>query len=66
MREGEASRTARYMALFRAVESARPAARRLTDDGPVRRLFAEPLISLLACRPFSRSSAGARRAGARS
>jgi methyltransferase (TIGR00027 family) len=32
MREGEASRTAEYMALFRALESSLPAGRRLFDD----------------------------------
>ena len=32
MREGRASRTAEYMALFRALESARPAAERLFED----------------------------------
>src|SRR5882724_1640816 len=32
MQAREASRTAQYMALFRALESARPAARRLFED----------------------------------
>jgi methyltransferase (TIGR00027 family) len=40
MREGEASRTAGYMALFRALEHARPAARRRISD-PFARAFVD-------------------------
>ncbi len=38
MREGRASKTAEYMALFRALETTRPAGQRLFDD-PYARLF---------------------------
>ena len=47
MREGQASRTAEYMALFRALESSLPAARRLFDD-PLARGFLGWRLALLA------------------
>lgn len=43
MTEGHASRTAEYMALFRALESARPADRRLFSDPFARRFLGAPL-----------------------
>jgi methyltransferase (TIGR00027 family) len=43
MREGEASRTAEYMALFRALEHARPAATRHVSD-PFARAFVDPRL----------------------
>jgi methyltransferase (TIGR00027 family) len=51
MREGQASRTAEYVALFRAMESSLPAHRRLFED-PFARLFLRPSLALLAalCR----------------
>lgn len=47
MKQGQASRTAEYMALFRALESARPARRRLFDD-PFARRFLRPSLALVA------------------
>ncbi len=47
MKEGQASRTAEYMALFRALESSRPARRRLFED-PLARHFLSPPIALVA------------------
>lgn len=51
MTPGEASRTAQYMALFRAIETTRPAASRLFDD-PFAILFLRPAYQLLVrlCR----------------
>jgi methyltransferase (TIGR00027 family) len=42
MREGRASRTAEHNALFRALESSRPAARRLFEDPLARRFLGRP------------------------
>jgi methyltransferase (TIGR00027 family) len=47
MKKGHASRTAEYMALFRALESSRPASRRLFED-PLARHFLSPLLALVA------------------
>ena len=47
MQEGQASRTAQYMALFRAVESARPRDERLFDD-PLARAFLRWPLSAVA------------------
>lgn len=47
MIEGHASRTAQYMALFRALEDARPRARRLFAD-PFAAAFLEPPLTLVA------------------
>lgn len=47
MKENQASRTAEYMALFRAVESARPESQRLFDD-PFAIGFLDPSFRLLA------------------
>jgi methyltransferase (TIGR00027 family) len=47
MREGQPSRTAEYMALFRALESSLPAKRRLFDD-PFARHFLSPSLALVA------------------
>jgi methyltransferase (TIGR00027 family) len=47
MRQGHASRTAEYMALFRALESARPEGRRLFSD-PLAREFLGFRLALLA------------------
>jgi methyltransferase (TIGR00027 family) len=47
MKEGHASRTAEYMALFRALESSLPAGRRLFDD-PLAREFLTPSLALVA------------------
>ena len=47
MREGQASRTAQYMALFRAVESTRPRDERLFDD-PLARAFLRWPLSAVA------------------
>jgi methyltransferase (TIGR00027 family) len=47
MKEGQASRTAEYMALFRALESSLPAGRRLFDD-PFAREFLGPRMALVA------------------
>jgi methyltransferase (TIGR00027 family) len=47
MQEGEASRTAQYMALFRAVESARPRDERLFED-PLARAFLRWPLSAVA------------------
>ena len=51
MKEGQASRTAEYVALFRAIESSLPANRRLFED-PFARQFLGPRLALLAslCR----------------
>lgn len=51
MREGQASRTAEYVALFRAIESCLPAHRRLFED-PFARRFLSPSLSAVAalCR----------------
>jgi methyltransferase (TIGR00027 family) len=51
MREGQASRTAEYVALFRAIESSRPADKRLFED-PFARRFLSPSLSVVAtlCR----------------
>lgn len=51
MKEGQASRTAEYVALFRAIESSLPAKRRLFED-PFARQFLGPRFGLLAslCR----------------
>lgn len=51
MKAGEASRTAEYVALFRAIESSLPAKRRLFED-PFARQFLGPRFGLLAslCR----------------
>ena len=43
MREGHASRTAQYNALFRALESALPEARRLFEDDLARTFLSAPL-----------------------
>lgn len=51
MKPNQASRTAEYMALFRAIESARPASRRLFND-PFAREFLRP--SLRAAAQVSR------------
>ena len=47
MKEGQASRTAEYMALFRALESSLPAERRLFDD-PLARTFLGPSLAFVA------------------
>jgi methyltransferase (TIGR00027 family) len=47
MKEGHASRTAEYMALFRALESLPPAERRLFDD-PFARCFLGPSLAFVA------------------
>jgi methyltransferase (TIGR00027 family) len=47
MKKGHASRTAEYMALFRALESSRPARRRLFED-PLARHFLSPPLALVA------------------
>jgi len=51
MKEGKASRTAEYVALFRAIESALPPKRRLFED-PYARRFLGPRLALVAafCR----------------
>lgn len=51
MKEGKASRTAEYVALFRAIESSLPSERRLFEDPHARR-FLGPRLSLVAalCR----------------
>lgn len=46
MRRGQSSRTAEYMALFRAIESARPPGRRLFHD-PYAKHFLRPRLRLL-------------------
>jgi len=46
MRQGEASRTAEFMALFRAIESSGPTGSRLFDD-PLARLFLQPSLQLV-------------------
>ena len=46
MQQGKASRTAEYMALFRALESSRPRARRLFED-PLARSFVSRRLALL-------------------
>src|SRR5262245_57738937 len=53
MREGRASRTAEQNALFRALESARPANRRLFEDPLARRFLTWPLnlVAWLAAAP---------------
>ena len=43
MKEGHASRTAEYMALFRALESSRPAGQRLFEDRLARHFLSPPL-----------------------
>ena len=47
MKKGHASRTAEYMALFRALESSLPAERRLFED-PLARAFLSPSLALVA------------------
>jgi methyltransferase (TIGR00027 family) len=47
MREGHASRTAEYMALFRALETAAPAQARRCDD-PLARAFLRPSLAFVA------------------
>ena len=47
MIEGRSSRTAQYMALFRALEDARPRGRRLFED-PVAASFLEPSLLRVA------------------
>jgi methyltransferase (TIGR00027 family) len=47
VKEGQASRTAEYMALFRAIESSLPAKRRLFED-PFARQFLGPRFALIA------------------
>jgi methyltransferase (TIGR00027 family) len=47
MKPGTASRTAQYMALFRAIETARPPDNRLFDD-PYATLFLDPRLKLVA------------------
>jgi len=51
MKAGQASRTAEYVALFRAIESSPPADRRLFED-PFARRFLRPKLAMLAslCR----------------
>jgi methyltransferase (TIGR00027 family) len=51
VKEGQASRTAEYMALFRAIESSLPADRRLFED-PFARRFLSPPLAVVAtlCR----------------
>lgn len=51
MKEGQASRTAEYVALFRAIESSLPEGRRLFED-PYARRFLGPQLALVAafCR----------------
>jgi methyltransferase (TIGR00027 family) len=51
VKEGRASRTAEYVALFRAIESSLPANRRLFED-PFARQFLSPRLSVVAraCR----------------
>jgi methyltransferase (TIGR00027 family) len=51
MREGERSRTAEYMALFRALETVRP---------PHRRLFVDPLAASFLTAPLSQVASAAR------
>jgi methyltransferase (TIGR00027 family) len=46
MREGQASRTAQYMALFRALESSRPERERLFDDPLARTFLSWPLSAV--------------------
>ena len=71
MQEGRASRTAEYMALFRALEDARPPAQRLFDDPFARRFLSLPLrlvaalsrlpgVAGLVCRLIDRRWPGAR------
>lgn len=54
MKDGKASRTAEYMALFRAVETAQPAGQRLFEDPYAASFLAEPLrtVASLARVPF--------------
>jgi methyltransferase (TIGR00027 family) len=47
VKAGQASRTAEYVALFRAIESSLPADRRLFDD-PFARRFLRPKLAMLA------------------
>ena len=47
MKEGRASRTAEYMALFRALENARPARTRRCED-PLARAFLTPGLAFVA------------------
>jgi O-methyltransferase involved in polyketide biosynthesis len=56
MREGERSRTAEYMALFRALETGR---------APERRLFADPLAASFLSRPLADVAKAARLPGLR-
>jgi methyltransferase (TIGR00027 family) len=51
VREGEQSRTAEYMALFRAAETQRP---------PERRLFADPLAASFLATPLAQVARAAR------
>ncbi len=71
MKEGRPSRTAEYMALFRAIESSRPADRRPFDDRFARRFLSFPLAGVatlcglpgaadLVSRVIDRRWAGAR------
>lgn len=51
MKEGQASRTAEYMALFRAIESSLPDDRRLFEDPFARRFLSPPLgVVATLCR----------------
>ena len=51
MKEGQASRTAEYVALFRAIESSLPADRRLFEDPFARRFLSPPLrVVATLCR----------------
>jgi len=47
MKKGHASRTAEYMASFRALESSRPVGRRLFED-PLARRFLGPQLAAVA------------------
>jgi methyltransferase (TIGR00027 family) len=53
VKEGRASRTAEYVALFRAIESRRPAGQRLFDDPFAKRFLSPPLagVAALSCLP---------------
>ena len=74
MKEGQASRTAEYMALFRAIESLLPADGRLFEDPFARRFLSPPLAAVatlcrlpgtanLVARYVDRRWAGARSSG---
>lgn len=57
MKKGHASRTAEYMALFRALESSRPAERRLFEDRLARHFLGPPLafVARVSAVPALRS-----------